>query len=165
MSAPEPGGPFGFHLRGSPSHFVHPSLSMLREEDDEAGRRLGVRVRSPYWDAELVRFLGRTPPELLLRGGREKGLVRESVARRFPDLGFERHTKVSTAGFFRSILHTQGESAWRRMGGVPALAGLGVVDEGAMNALLARCLSAEDLRVANRVWELLSLEAWVRPRA
>jgi asparagine synthase (glutamine-hydrolysing) len=164
MREPEPSGPFGFYLRGSPPNFVNPFRSMLREEDDEAGRRLGVRLRSPYWDAEVVHFLGRTPPELLLRGGREKGLVRESVARRFPDLGFERHRKASSVGFFRSILHAEGEPAWRKMGGVSALAALGVVEGKAMSAVLNRCLSDPDPHVANRLWELLSLEAWVRPR-
>jgi hypothetical protein len=165
MREPEPSGRYGFYKRSAPANFVHPLASMDREEDHQAGRRVGVRVLQPYWDAELVEFLYRTPPELLLRGGREKGLVRQSVARRFPRLGFERHKKVSAVNFFRSILLTEGPPAWRKMAGVSALADLGVVAGPAMESVLATSLSSKDIRVVHRIWEVLSLEAWVRSHA
>ncbi|MBA3474710.1 MAG: hypothetical protein H0T57_16065, partial [Rubrobacter sp.] len=41
----------------------HPLASITMEEDFERWRRTGVRKLMPYWDADLVDFLSRTPPE------------------------------------------------------------------------------------------------------
>jgi hypothetical protein len=123
-----------------------------------------MRIREPYWDADLVQYLCRVPPELLLRGGREKGLVRETVARRFPNLGFERHRKVLASDFFRETLQAEGQAAWNRSGGTPALAELGIVDGQAVDALVAESLTTTNLRIAHRLWELLNLETWLQPR-
>jgi asparagine synthetase B (glutamine-hydrolysing) len=164
LKEPEPAGRYGYYLRGIPPAFAHPRTSCDLEENFEAGRRLGMRIREPYWDADFVQFLCRVPPELLLRGGREKGLVRETVARRFPNLGFERHRKVSASDFFRVTLQTEGQAAWKRTGGTPALAELGIVDPQAVDALVVKCFNTTDLRVAHRLWELLILEAWLQPR-
>jgi asparagine synthase (glutamine-hydrolysing) len=161
---PEPAELYGYYLRGIPPAFTHPRTSYDLEENFEAGRRLGVRFREPYWDADLVQYLCRVPPELLLRGGREKGLVRETVARRFPNLGFERHRKVMASEFFRETLQTEGQAAWKRTGGTPALVELGIVDRQAVDALVVQCFKTTDLRVAHRLWELLILETWLQPR-
>ena len=73
----------------------HPVAAMELEEFFENTRLTGVRTACPFMDADLVDFLYRVPPDLLDRGGRSKGLVRDELARRFPDLGFERHKKVT----------------------------------------------------------------------
>ena len=41
----------------------HPLVAMELEETFEQSRRLDMRILPPYWDAELVRFLYRTPPD------------------------------------------------------------------------------------------------------
>jgi asparagine synthase (glutamine-hydrolysing) len=161
---PEPAVRYGYYLRGIPPVLAHPRTSGDLEENFEFGRRLGMRFREPYWDADLLQYLCRVPPELLLRGGREKGLVRETVARRFPNLGFERHRKVTAADFFRVTLQTQGQAAWKHTGGTPALVELGIVDRQAVDALVVQCFKTTDLRVAHRLWELLILETWLQSR-
>ena len=83
-----------FYIEQGRSAFDHVLVAMEMEETFEQGRRLQMRLRAPYWDSELLSYLYRTPPELLNRGGWSKGLVRESVARRFPAFGFERQRKV-----------------------------------------------------------------------
>jgi asparagine synthase (glutamine-hydrolysing) len=164
--APEPSGPYGFYMSPTteaPSNFVHPFASTQQEETFEAGRRLGLRVLQPYWDEELVDFLFRTPPQLLLQGGREKGLVRQTLARRFPRLGFDSHRKVTALNFFQSLLRQEGPRAWRKMGGAPALVGLGIIDGKRIDSVLAEGFSSKQLRTVSRIWEVLSLEAWARP--
>jgi asparagine synthetase B (glutamine-hydrolysing) len=146
----------------------HALVAMELEEAFELGRRLGLRFGHPYWDADLITFLYRTPPELLNQGGRSKGLVRGTLARRFPELGFERHRKITGTPVVRSMFTLEGEAAWRRTGGATALAELGIVDEAGASRLLAGLLN-EDTRkspeknaYAHRIWDILALEAWAR---
>jgi asparagine synthetase B (glutamine-hydrolysing) len=146
----------------------HALVAMELEEAFESGRQLGLRFGHPLWDADLLTFLYRTPPELLNQGGRSKGLVRGMLGRRFPELGFERQRKVTGTPVVRGIVAREGKVAWRRMGGATALAELGVVDEGAVSTLVAGILDEttppEKNEYAYRVWDILALEAWVRPR-
>ena len=100
------------------SGFEHPLVSMELEELYAQGRRLGMHMLQPFWDAQLVEFLYRTPPKLLNEGGRSKALVRHAVARRFPGLGFENQRKIAATGFVRSLIEAEGRRAWSELGGV-----------------------------------------------
>lgn len=162
MREVEPRGRYGFYLRGLPSRFLRANRAMDLEEDFEAGRRLGLRVLMPYWDAAVVECLGRTPPEVLNRGGRSKGLVRQMVERRCPGLGFAHQRKVDAENTFLEIVRTQGPVAWTRMGGTPALADLGIVDGSGVGSLVTAGLGSARAREVFRLWEVLNLEAWVR---
>ena len=51
------------------------------------------------------------------------------------------------------------------MGGVRALAELGVVDAGSVNQWLAKRVPDDRLMDTAKVWETLGLEAWVRAHA
>lgn len=165
LHRPEPRGRYGFYSATSISRtFAHPLLSLEQEEDYAIGRRLGLRLAHPYWDPDLVSFLCRVPPRLLLAGGREKGLVRQAVARRFPDLAFAYQRKVSASNFFYTNLRTQAPAARRRLGALVGLGELGLVDANRIDAFMSDCLASGDSRRQHVVWELLTLEAWVRPR-
>jgi hypothetical protein len=118
----------------------------------------------PYWDADVVDLLYRTPPQLLSRGGRSKALVRDTVARRFPALGLDRQKKVEGTSFFESILRTEVPRLWKRSGGAPALAKLGVIDAGKTEAMVEASFAEFNREALNRVWELLNLDAWVQSR-
>ena len=95
------------------SGLEHPLVSMELEELYTQGRRLGLRILQPFWDAQLVDFLYRTPPPLLNEGGRSKALVRRAVARRFPGLGFEHQRKVAATGFVRALIEDEGDARGR----------------------------------------------------
>ena len=84
----------GFYFRELWEFLDHPLTAMEMEEVFDRGTRMGLRILMPYWDADLLEMLYRIPPHLLNKGGRSKGLVRQSVARRFPQLGFERQKKI-----------------------------------------------------------------------
>ena len=148
-----------------------PMVAYELEEFYESGRNLGIPLRHPFWDADLTAFLARVPPRLLMRDGYSKGLVRRSLAEKFPRLGFDRSRKVTASGFYRSVLIGEGVDAWRRMGGAQALAELGVVDGPAldrhMDDLFRRGdagLSGADPGLAWQIWYVLTTEAWARPR-
>jgi asparagine synthase (glutamine-hydrolysing) len=161
LAAPRPDG---FYLRNIRPMLESVVQSIEFEESHERGRRLGVHLLHPFWDADLVEFLYRTPPRLLMADGRSKGLVRQTLARRFPALGFDRQKKVLVAGFYRNILLADGPRVWRRMGGASALAELGVVDGAAVTAALEGIFRRGDPSGAHHVWDVLNLETWLRPR-
>jgi asparagine synthase (glutamine-hydrolysing) len=141
---------------------THPLMSMEHEETFEQSRRLGLRMLQPFWDVDVVEFLTRTPPEVLNRGGRSKGIVRETVAKRFPDLGFERQRKVIALDFSRSLFVEEGGRAWRASGGVPALAEAGIVDPDRANRAVEASLRDPRGRDSDRIWDLLACETWLR---
>lgn len=139
-------------------------MSMEKEEIFEIGRRLGFRELMPYWDPDLIELLYRAPVEILNRGGRSKAIVRHSVARRFPTLGFERQRKVTATRFYRSIMAVEGPLLWQSLGGAKALAALGVVDAAGLAPYADAVLGGPRGNESHRMWEVMKLEAWVRPR-
>ena len=164
-SEPAPRGPHGFYFHGFTERFPRAFQSMMMEEDFEAGRRMGVRILMPYWDVDLIDFLVRMPPELLDRGGRSKGLVRQSMARRFPLLGFGRQRKVTATDFYRTMMQREGPAILRKVGRPTALIDLGVVDGKRIAEVLAANLTSERLADLHRAWQVLNLEVWVRAHA
>ena len=141
----------------------HAVTAMEMEEFFENARLTGVRTLCPYMDPDLVHFLYRVPPELLDKGGRAKGLVRHELARRFPELGFDRQKKLTAVSYSRGVVLEQGERAWRASNGAPSLAELDVIDQKAFERELQAILSGRRERVFH-VSDVLNLEAWTRSR-
>jgi len=141
----------------------HPLVSIEAEEVFENGRRLGVRFLHPFLDADLVDLLYRVPPQCLNRGERSKGLVRDALARRFPNLGFERQKKILVTDYFSSVMFGEGAALWRSLGGARALAELGIIDSITTEKMIQQ-IFGKNPGEAFRVCELLCLEAWLRPR-
>ena len=163
--APKPARPGHMYRAEMDSSLDHALVAMEQEELFDAGRRLGVRFGHPFWDPDLLAFLYRTPPELLNQGGRSKGLVRSMLARRFPELGFERQRKVTAAPVSRRIFVEEGGAAWRRLGGAMALSDLGIVDASAVSDLIEGLLNhrpVENNVHSYMIWDIVSLEAWAR---
>ncbi|MGI8605738.1 MAG: asparagine synthase-related protein, partial [Gaiellaceae bacterium] len=152
----------GFYLREGQLSLDHSLISMEMEELHETGLRTGVPVRMPFWDAQLVDFLYRTPPELLNEGGRAKGLVRQMLARKFPELGFERHRKVLATNYFTEVMAREVPGVWRKLGGAPALESLGIVDGTQLQSAVREVFERNQHQGVSRIWNLLTVEAWVR---
>jgi asparagine synthase (glutamine-hydrolysing) len=154
----------GFYFSDLWESLDHPLTAMEMEELFETGARIGLRILMPYWDADLLEMLYRIPPHLLNKGGRSKGLVRHSVAQRFPQLGFEQQKKIISTNFFNSTMLREGKIAWKVLGGTQALGELGIVDERRLGSTIEKILAENQSREAYRIWEVLNLEAWLRPR-
>jgi hypothetical protein len=118
----------------------------------------------PFWDADLVEFLYRIPPTLLNRDGYTKGLVRHALAQRFPDLGFAQQRKLVPATLYDDVVLNEGWAAWQRMGGVSSLGELGLVDVSGLSANVVAIFFGRQPKQFPRVWDVLSLEAWLRGR-
>ena len=153
-----------FYLQQGRISLDHAIVSMELEEVFQNGSHLGVRMMQPYWDPDLVDLLYRIPPEALTRGGRAKGLVRDTLARRFPNLGLENQKKVIATRYFTSLMVGEGRAIWDEMGGPQGLIELGILDGKRIEAAAKALFAKADARAANRIWNILNLEAWVRPR-
>ena len=141
----------------------HPILAVELEEAFEKGRRLGVEILMPYYDADIVDLLCRVPPRVLTMGDRSKSLVRQSMARRLSDLGIERQKKVTTGNFWPQKLE-EATGSWDSYGGPRTLGELGVVDAKVLDEEVTGMLAANKQSYVPYVWEILDHEAWVRAR-
>ena len=121
--------PQGFYVREMRTALFHPGITHDMEETQEFGRRNGQRMLHPFWDVDLVNALYRVPPDLLMRDGRSKWLLRRRLEARLPGLGLERRTKVSAGGVFTGMMAREARPAWDRLGGLQTLSEAGVVSE------------------------------------
>ena len=165
LAPPDP--PHGFYFQEVRTGLEHPVTSIELEEQYQFGQWLGVRFHHPYWDADLVDLLYRTPPRLLNQGGRSKGLVRDSLAKRFPALGFDRQRKVLATQYYRSVLLAEAPAIARTYGDCRTLDELGVVDGPRAQRMIGEALASGSgtTRQLHQAWDLLTLEAWARSRA
>jgi asparagine synthetase B (glutamine-hydrolysing) len=155
-------GPYAFYMEDAVASYVHPLSSGDREEDFEVGKLVKQRFFHPYWDARLIRCLCEIPPEWLAYNGYSKGLVRGTIAERFPGLGLEKKKKVSAARFYAETMRRELPAAWQKVGGPTTLSKLGVVDR----SIVGMDMPLEgDARELHRVWFLLNMESWARTKA
>lgn len=166
----------GSYLSGVVPYFENVVVAMEREEAFERGRRLGFEPFMPFWDPGVVDFLLRTPPRLLHEGHRAKGILRGTLARRFPQAGFEDQKKVLITDFSTSTLTAQIPRAWEEYRGAPTLSSSGIVDENELQSAFRSSLDRlqgrekrgdgsnvlEFSMLAHKLWSVLNLEAWAR---
>lgn len=139
----------------------HGAVSAEYEAVFEEGRRSGMPKFSPFLDSKVVSFLLRTPPELLNQGGRSKGLIRETVAHRFPHLGFDRQRKLIGGTLFKDVIHPQAREILTEMGGALALERAGIIDHRRLAAALGTGDTAGDALPGWQVLYLLHVENWL----
>lgn len=141
----------------------HPLVSWELEEYFNVYRRADMRLLHPFWDPDLIELLYRTPPFMLNRDGRNKGLVRAWLARKFPKLGFERQVKLEATSFYMSSVGRESRTLWSKLETARVLGDLGVVDNPGLIAEVEPLMSAPRTGLdAHRVWTVLNLESWVR---
>jgi asparagine synthetase B (glutamine-hydrolysing) len=157
--------PDSFYLRSARTALDIPLISMVSEEAFNVGQRLGARELHPFWDADLIGLLYRTPPFLLNDGGRNKGLVRSTLARRFPQVGFNQQRKMGASSFYATSIYREGGEALRQLGEIRILADLGVVNGPGLRAVLEETLANQPEGQAYHIWKVLNLESWARAHA
>jgi hypothetical protein len=160
-SLPEARPAGGFYERECRSVLARAVAAWQFEEQHDIGRRIGLRYVHPYWDADLIAHLYRVRPERLNQHGRTKALVRQTVDRRFPALGFRKRQKVDATDVFAGILRTQGPPLSAALDDFSALAALGVVNPGDAKRFVDASWGATPSTLAT-VWNLINTEHWVR---
>lgn len=155
----------GFYQREARLALRHPAITHDMEETQEFGRRHGMRMLHPFWDVDLIELAHRVPPDLLMKDGRSKWLLRRRLAERIPGLGLETRAKVSAAHVFRDLMRDQATAALEALGGPRTLGRLGVVRADEVESPGQPRTILERWGGSGRLWTLLNLETWVRHRA
>ncbi len=137
-----------------------PILILENEQAWEWGRATGWTRLYPYFDRDLVSLALRMHPEHLIAGGKSKAPIRALVAARLPHVKL-RSKKVDFTEMAHGDLRPAGPGAWRRLGGPRALAQLGIVDPGRINAAMDSYFEGRN-NEAVRTWMVLSTEAWLQ---
>jgi hypothetical protein len=151
----------GFYARELRTFLDHTLPSWEAEERYQLGRCIGLHFLQPFLDPDLVAMLSRTPPQILNRGGRSKGLVRATLARRFPSLGFDRQRKMWATPFYQTLILREGPALANLAIDFPALSGLGIVDGRRAGEAFSEGLNQRNRWLA-RFFHLLNAELWVR---
>jgi len=154
----------GFYVRQSRGALDHPLAASQSEDLFENGCQLGMRFMRPFFDSEIVDLLYRVPPHLLNQGGRTKGLVRHSMARRFPQLGLHTLKKATARNFSASIMLKEGPSAWTALGGVQLLGDSGIVHPSLFERNYHDIISQGQANRAHLIWDAMTTEAWLQGR-
>lgn len=143
----------------------HPLTVLYAEEEFELSQHIGLPILLPFYDPDVIRFLARTPPHLRAQGGRFKGLLRTLLHEHFPHLGYDRQEKPYANDFFGNALLTGLKQSWSELGGVQALADLGIVDgsvvEQQVSELTTKSSGLSD-ETLTWLWSTLCSEVWVR---
>jgi hypothetical protein len=140
----------------------HALLSWQEEERFEMGKQFNVRFLHPFWDPDVVDLCYRSLPTIMSQGGRTKGLVRGTIARRFPGLGLEEQRKVVAKSFYESVLLREWAALVDLAGDFPALSALGVVDGRAAGAVVRGEGQASR---KSKLFHLIGAEMWTRAHA
>jgi hypothetical protein len=149
-------------MRQARTAFDHALVSWQEEERFEMGKQFGVRFVHPFWDPDVVDLCYRSLPTYMSEGGRTKGLVRGTIARRFPGLGLEEQRKVLAKSYYYSVLRREWAPLVDLAGDFPALSALGVVDGRAAGAVVR----GEDRPSGmSRLFLLIGAEMWTRAQA
>jgi asparagine synthase (glutamine-hydrolysing) len=157
--------PSSYYLRDTRSRLESADKWFREEETFLVGQRMGIPIREPFWDPDLIDLLVRVRPHARSADGLAKALVRRPLTARFPNLGFDRQRKSWVGAAFLSVLETQAGAARQAMGGLTTLIDLGVIDGDQVRVLLDGALAEQSRRAQlGWAWELLNLEAWTRAR-
>lgn len=143
-------------------HFDRYSRLMASLPNDrlhESSRLTGLKVRFPFFDADLAVFVRALPLDLRYRPGEPKRILREVLARRVPKPLWD----LPKHGFdfpFVDFLALDDYALPRRYLAPERVRDLGLLDPDTVACTLAR-LQAGERGLAFRVWALVVLLAWV----
>jgi len=142
----------------------HPLTALYKEDNFESSRRTGVFMLEPFYDPDVIQFLVRTPPWLRGLGGRYKGLLRQILHQRFPELGYDRQRKPYATNFNAVRVLRGAKHFWPTLKGTRTLADLGVVDLSMTESVIREILEQEQLGNTRYLWMTLCAEVWARTR-
>ena len=139
-----------FSLQFSRSMLDLPEKIIFHEETFALAQRSGVRISQPFWDADLIELMMKIQPQVRMRGGFTKALLLGPLMQRFPENGFEKRKKSYTGNVILAELVAGAQKAKLAMGGIQALAELGLVDPLRANLFMDHAFAGTNDRA--RMW-------------
>lgn len=130
-------------------------------------RDAGVEIRSPLYDARIIRFARSRPREDRVHGRRVKRVLRRSVQGLLPDevLAPRRHRTGTTASFFDHSMRVEHAGFVRETLRDPMLAEAGIIDRETLRREVDRYLQGGMAELALPIYLTLQTELWLRVHA
>lgn len=152
-----------FYAQARRRLLAEPKMTTLVDYYYERSRRLGLEFAEPLDDPDLAEFLLSVPPALLIGSGEVKSFARRSIRHRHPrfDLGCLRGAYFDSA--LQSAIVSDGARIREVVGEMPALAGLGLVDQPTIASALSGAVTGLKPRYT-QVWRAVAAEAWLQGR-
>jgi len=139
-----------------------PLLQLEMEQGASFAGRFGFSLFLPYLDRDLVELLLRIRPEHLIDGGYHKAPLRRLVSERLPMVD-PRAKKMGFGRMAHDVLRSQGQVAWRDLGGPKRLGELGLVRRDLVESWMDQYFEGRQ-DDALQAWLFLSAEMWLRAR-
>jgi len=141
--------------------FTHPLPGLLRYGDRNAMAH-SVEVRMPFLDHRIVEFLWALPPEMLVRKGVRKWILREAMTGVLPEEVRNRHWKLGFATpestWFKGLMRELILGTLCR----PELAAEKFLDRDKVCAEARVFCSGQGSVSSDKIWRWLNLELWMR---
>ena len=150
----------------------HPMLAAryvgdLVDGQGQVSAATGIATASPFLDQELVSFVTRIPPLMLIDGGRLKGLYRRAMHGLIPEDVRMRPDKADfTYGYGELVEASGGFGALEDLASMDRLGQLGIIEPRAYLRAYRRFTSeaAQSSLWLDLLWSALPVEAFVRAR-
>ena len=138
---------------------VHPGVATFLEEGDHYAAAHGVEPRHPFYDVRLIEYCVALPPEMKMRDGWTRYVLREAMRDTLPETVRTRPSKgILTPNFHRGVVQ-HGAQTLDHM-----------LFEPEAQARLSPFLNLSELETArrsgdaHRLWTAVQLSAWLRER-
>jgi asparagine synthase (glutamine-hydrolysing) len=121
-----------------------------------------MEVRHPFLDRRLVEFLLSVPPDLLFRAGQQKFILRQAMAGILPEVVRNRQNKTIFSNYVGYGLRYRALGKIKVMFQAPLQIELNIVKLSKLQSLYDRYVTIGSPLDNNYIWNLISLELWLR---
>lgn len=122
--------------------------NILHSQGDRMAMGNSVEVRFPFLDHRVAEFAGRLPDDLLLRGLREKYILRKAMARHLPPEVVRREKRPYRAPIVAALVGPRAPEYLAELTEPARVADAGIFDPRAVGRLLAKCRRNADTLVS-----------------
>jgi asparagine synthetase B (glutamine-hydrolysing) len=156
----------GFYRAAVRATLDHPLHTLDKEQDYGEGQRLGIHFLSPFWDADLIAGLVRSPLLLASPDGYSKAPLRRYLQRRVPELDFASYRKTPPLQHYSATLVASARRYWPQQQSFDGLHALGLADTAQLERQTMALLENDtpEVTAAERLWRHLNVDTWVRSR-
>ncbi len=154
-------GKYGYYFRGIEEQYSHNLTSWEMEEGYEYSQSLNVTLYHPYWDSDMIEFLACIKPEHLNIGGRSKGIVRNLMSERFPQVDFKNQKKVNSVKYYFNILKSNYSSIDKKIKEYNSLTVLGIIDKHSIKNLMDQLQRNDNNSYLYHLWDICNAESWI----
>lgn len=134
------------------------------ETFDRMASYWGIELRHPFCDSRLAEYALSVPPELKLRNGMSRYIIREALTGTLPDLIRTRTGKGDLRGVSEHGFRTFERDAVASIAGCDDSFGGGYIRADRVRAVAEHAIDGPNVDVPFELWQALILDRWLKTR-